>query len=419
MKIEARMAWKEPFKVIGQKIRFTPSQEKAPSENDITHLWRRFNPRACEIRNFIGGSYGLCLFDEDMAPGKPFDYMAGAGVSSFDSVPEGMIAESFSGGLYCVIQRRGPIDEIGLAYDYYYKEWLPNSDYTYAPGVEFEYYDERYLGNDSSDSIMEHWFPIRRKQALPLNNQIASLFVHVTDLRRAVEWYSQLLGLPLMEERLNGGPVYWFDFPGTGLVLDSNRNNRQNPEWREDMKPMFMLSVTDIDQAYVYIREKAEVFSEPHRHGNMAYFCFRDIEGHAIMACWSADGGHEDNLPVTNSPISIRISGTFVDVKNMSKASSWYTDLLGLPLDEQMVTQSIYTVPVTRGSALLLDHNRHLKQEPFSIRCMFDTDNIQAAYDYAVGCEMTFHGQLEQHDEVSFLVLKDPDGNLIMVSQMK
>ncbi|MBE9914188.1 hypothetical protein G8C92_09095 [Paenibacillus donghaensis] len=58
---------------------------------------------------------------------------------------------------------------------------------------------------------------------IPLVNRVASVFVHVTDLRLSAEWYSRLLGLPVMEERMNGGPVYWFDFEGTHLILDSKK----------------------------------------------------------------------------------------------------------------------------------------------------------------------------------------------------
>lgn len=61
----------------------------------------------------------------------------------------------------------------------------------------------------------------------PIENQITSLFVHVSDVRRATEWYSQLLGLPIREDRLSSGPVYWFDLPEAHLILDSNTENRK------------------------------------------------------------------------------------------------------------------------------------------------------------------------------------------------
>ncbi|WP_373230758.1 effector binding domain-containing protein [Cohnella sp.] len=420
MSFKTRIVWKEPFKVVGQKIRFTPSQLSPPSENEISLLWQRFNPRGSEIRHYIGGSYGLCVFGPDMEPGKPFDYIAAAGVSAFEDIPGGMTAESFPGGLYCVVQRRGPIDEIGKAFGYYREDWLPNSpEYECGHGVEFEYYDERYKGNDNPDSVMELWFPIRRKKQLPIENRVASLFVHVTDLRRAAEWYNRLLGLPLREERLNGGPVYWYDFPGTGLILDSDIFNRANPEWSEKNSPRIMFAASGIDEAYSYLKEKANVLFEPERHGSMAYFNFSDPEGNVQMACWAEDSGENHELPITESPVQARISGAFIDVMDMKSTAAWYTDLLGLPLDERIAEQTVYTVPVTKGASLLLDQNRYLKQEPFSVLFMFNTDNIQASYDYAATCGMEFHCEIERHGEVSFFILKDPDENLIMVCQMQ
>lgn len=148
----------------------------------------------------------------------------------------------------------------------------------------------------------------------------------------------------------------------------------------------------------------------------MAYFNFSDPEGNAVMACWTKDSP-EYELPRTESPVLARIGGAFVHVREMGASAAWYSGLLGLPLDEQAAEQSVYSVPVTRGAALLLDRNRYLKQEPFRILFMFDTENIAAAYDYAVNCGMEVHGERETHGDVSFFILKDPDDNLVMVCQ--
>lgn len=165
MILETRIVWKETFKAVGQKIRYKPSQEIAPSENEISRLWQRFNPRCEEIPYRNGQCYGLCIIEPDMRPGDAFDYIAAVGVTAFADVPEGMIADTFEGGLYVVVTRKGPIDELGAAFDYYHGEWLPNSEYTCRAGAEVEYYDRRYLGNDNPESVMELWFPIRSKGA--------------------------------------------------------------------------------------------------------------------------------------------------------------------------------------------------------------------------------------------------------------
>ncbi|MFD0868288.1 VOC family protein [Paenibacillus residui] len=250
-----------------------------------------------------------------------------------------------------------------------------------------------------------------------VQNRIASVFVHVTDLRRAAAWYSELLGVALREERLNGGPVYWFDLPGTGLILDTNENNRKDPQWREDMQPLLMFPCDDIDEAYAYVKTKAEPLFEPERHTGMAYFNFRSPDGRAYMVCWSQGGG-EDVAPVhRSSPIVPRIGGVFVNVRDMKAAAAWISDLLGVPLREEDTGDSIYIVPTSRGADLLLDDNRVRRGETFEIPFMFDSHDIDAAYAYATERNLSvFHG-IERHGGVAYFTLSDPDGNLVMVCQ--
>ncbi|MEF3306361.1 VOC family protein [Paenibacillus sp. GYB003] len=251
-------------------------------------------------------------------------------------------------------------------------------------------------------------------QRIPLQTGAASLFVHVTDLRRAAEWYSDLLGLPVKEERF-GGPVYWFDLPGTGLILDDNSSNRRNPDWREDMKPFVMFACDDIDEAYAYIGTKAETLGEPERYADVAHFCFRAPDGRVHMVCWSKDGGAEPELPTSLSPIRPRIGGVFLNVRDMRAGAAWISDLLGVPLKEEETSESIYVVPAARGADLLLDDNRARNGETFEIPFMFDANDIEAAYAYAVEHGMSvFHG-IQRHGTVACFTLSDPDGNLVMV----
>jgi predicted enzyme related to lactoylglutathione lyase len=360
----------------------------------------------------VGGGYGLCLFDPDCVPGDPFNYMAAVGVSRVERVPEGMTAESFPGGLYCVVTRQGVIDEIGAAFDYYWKEWLPQSGYASRGGVEFEYYDDRYHGNHNPESVMELWFPIRPDRDIPLENRVGGAFVHVTDLRRAAEWYSRLFGLSVREERF-GGPVYWFNLPGTNLILDCDAANRENA-----VRPRFMFDARDIDEAYRYLREKVEWLSEPERYGQLAFFNFRDPEGNTLMACW-ADEPEADAELQGHGPILTKIGGVFVDVKDMRSAAHWYTELLGLPLDEKNAGGAIYSVPVTFGAALLLDQNRYLKGENFTELFYLETEDIESALEYVREHGYQLADEPKHFHDLSEFALLDPDGNRIVVAQMK
>jgi len=164
MIIATRIVRKPAFRVVGMKVRYQPNWEVPPSQNELSKLWQRFNPRSHEIPHADGGCYGLCLFDFGMKPGDAFDYVAALGVSDVGDVPEGMVAEEFGEYEYAVVERRGVLDELGKAFDYFHAEWLPKSGYEYAGGPEFEYYDERFKGNDDPESVMELWFPVRKKE---------------------------------------------------------------------------------------------------------------------------------------------------------------------------------------------------------------------------------------------------------------
>ncbi|WP_433620158.1 VOC family protein [Paenibacillus cellulositrophicus] len=260
---------------------------------------------------------------------------------------------------------------------------------------------------------------MNRTTAIPFENRIASVFVHVTNLRQSAEWYSRLLGLPIKEERLNGGPVYWFDFQGTHLILDSNSGNRQNPDWREDMMPRMMFPAKDIDAAYLFIRKQGTPLSEPERHGPMAYFNFRDPEGNVQMACWAENREEDSSLAgLSRSPILPRIGGVFVDVKHMPAAARWYSGLFGVEYDEAAAEQRIYSVPTASGAALLLDHNRHLNGESFSELFYFETEDFDGALQFVKSNGFELAGEPQIFPDLSEFALLDPDGNRIIIAQM-
>jgi predicted enzyme related to lactoylglutathione lyase len=245
--------------------------------------------------------------------------------------------------------------------------------------------------------------------------------VHVTDLRRAAAWYSELLGLMLNEEMLGEGkgPVYWYDLPGTSLILDNDAHNRQDPNWSLVNVPQFMFSCQDIDEAYAYVQKKAVPLFEPERHPGMAYFNFTAPDGNVFMVCWSEHQQRELEEPRGSSPVRSRIGGVFVNVRDMGASAAWMSDLFGIELREADTVHSIYEVPSTRGAGLLLDDNRARNGETFVIPFMFACNDIDAAFTYITEHDLTvFHGiERPNGGPVAFFTLQDPDGNLVMVCQ--
>lgn len=251
---------------------------------------------------------------------------------------------------------------------------------------------------------------------IPLDNRVASVFVHVSNLRESALWYSKLFGIPVMEERLNGGPVYWLELEGTHLILDSNSANRENPDWREDMKPRWMLPATNIDEAYRYVQEKAETIFEPENFGVVAHFSFRDLEGNVLMACWSQE--NDETEIHSRSPL-LKIGGVFVDVKDMSAAARWYSELLAVPFNEEGAKQSIYPVPVSRGANLLLDQNRYLNHESYTELFYIETKDFEVALQYLKQQQFEFANEPTYFSDISEVAILDPDGNRIVIAEMK
>jgi hypothetical protein len=65
----------------------------------------------------------------------------------------------------------------------------------------------------------------------PIRNQIGAVFVHVTDMQRAITWYSMLLGVP-ERQTSHGGLIYDVPMVGpTGLTIDGHAQPaaRSNP----------------------------------------------------------------------------------------------------------------------------------------------------------------------------------------------
>ncbi|MFC4777215.1 VOC family protein [Paenibacillus sp. GCM10023252] len=278
----------------------------------------------------------------------------------------------------------------------------------------------RDITNNRNESLREGRVLLSR--SLLIENRIGSVFVHVSELRSSAEWYARLLNVEVQEQRLvGGGPVYWFELEGTGIILDSNRENRLDPAWREEMKPRFMFAASDIDEAYAYTNRRAEVYGETQDHGSMAYFTFRDPDGNALMACWTKEGQLtvDPTRGDVTSSIQPKVTGVFLDVKNAAEAARWYTDLLGIPLQEESdrTSGSVYRLPVISGAVLLLDANRSRSGEDYSILFMLGTNDIEEAYTYVQQQGIDVFTGIERHGEMAFFTVVDPDGNVIMICE--
>src|SRR5690606_23339064 len=63
-----------------------------------------------------------------------------------------------------------------------------------------------------------------------LEKRVGSIFIHVSDMRRAVEWYSRLFDLPFTDEFSRLSTVYTLPLEGTEILLDSNNGAAPAPQ---------------------------------------------------------------------------------------------------------------------------------------------------------------------------------------------
>ncbi|MFC4409091.1 VOC family protein [Chungangia koreensis] len=119
----------------------------------------------------------------------------------------------------------------------------------------------------------------------PISNQINTIFVHVSDLKNSVEWYSKLLGQEF-DLSIVSRPVYNMTINDhTGLTLDAGPEGERK-EFTPIPYPLFNFHTNEIDQAYEYMGEMDfSIESEIVRFEDFSYFIISDPDGNQIMIC--------------------------------------------------------------------------------------------------------------------------------------
>ncbi|WP_100010532.1 VOC family protein [Lentibacillus sediminis] len=112
----------------------------------------------------------------------------------------------------------------------------------------------------------------------PILNQIGTVFIPVSNIEKARDWYCEILGLPVDGE-IQFGHLYVLPMKGAGVVLDSKI-------FSEDAifrTPALHFNTEDIEGAYAFMQSKeVELTTEiQHQH----YFNFKDPDGNLLMVC--------------------------------------------------------------------------------------------------------------------------------------
>ncbi|QYR20644.1 VOC family protein [Paenibacillus sp. sptzw28] len=118
------------------------------------------------------------------------------------------------------------------------------------------------------------------------------------------------------------------------------------------------------------------------------------------------------------SPVKNKIGSVFIPVKDIEKARSWYCRLLGLPPDCEIMNGHLCPLPM-EGAGVILDTMPGWGgKEPGGAppittpAFMFLTGDLQASFDFAKDIGVELVTEIESNH---WFVVKDPDGNLIMI----
>lgn len=115
----------------------------------------------------------------------------------------------------------------------------------------------------------------------PIQNTIGAVFVPVSNMARAITWYSKLLGVPVAATS-HEGAIY--DVPMAGevaLILDANK-----PVVTNSSQPLFFLWTDDIRAAYAFLQaNQVEILGEPEDIGSVSTLTFKDPDNNLLMVC--------------------------------------------------------------------------------------------------------------------------------------
>ena len=136
------------FKVIGISIRTTNENGKAA--RDIPQLWNKFMTENImeKIPNKVNGNIYSIYTEYEGDYMKPYTTILACEVSSFDEVPEGMVAKTIKGGNFKQYVAKGNLDE-GIIYNTWLKIWEDKIDRAYT--ADFEVFSSKAQNRENAE----------------------------------------------------------------------------------------------------------------------------------------------------------------------------------------------------------------------------------------------------------------------------
>ena len=112
----------------------------------------------------------------------------------------------------------------------------------------------------------------------PILNQIGTVFIPVSNIEQARDWYCDILGVPA-DGDIQFGHIYVIPMNGTGIVLDSKIFSEENIL----KTPVFHFNTENIEDAFQYMKNNRVELTTDIEHNH--YFNFKDPDGNHLMIC--------------------------------------------------------------------------------------------------------------------------------------
>lgn len=128
------------FTIIGVSVRTT--NENGKSAKDIEALWNKFITEGIldRIPNKLDNTVYSIYTDYESDYTKPYSTIIGCEVKNTDTIPNGMIAKTITGGNYTKFVAKGDLTK-GAVYEEWIKIWNTNLNRSYT--ADFEVYGKK------------------------------------------------------------------------------------------------------------------------------------------------------------------------------------------------------------------------------------------------------------------------------------
>ena len=114
----------------------------------------------------------------------------------------------------------------------------------------------------------------------PIENRIGNVFVPVSDMDAAVDWYTSLFALP-RDGTSHEDTIYDVPMDGdTNLTLDANKPVENSSQ------PLCYFWTDDVEATHAFLEERGDpITMGPMDVGSVVFLTFEDPDGNLLMVC--------------------------------------------------------------------------------------------------------------------------------------